>query len=204
MKHRKRFTILWKTGFFTSISDYIQWVDVFLCKYVSVASELTWCAILQNQKILKFICVNKKIISKHRVWKCNCVFLEIVSPFKRGSFWPNISVIPFNFQISIRGEYFYPRWSTYILGNKNWVNNYFLQGKKYWGSTFSQGVHIACYTGIHLFKVNNGKTKVMYKICSRLTIKTLKRRRLRPDILIVIFKQISYTVLLSPLLMLNV
>ena len=29
-------------------------------------------------------------------------------------------MIPFNFQISVRGKYFYPSWITYILGNKYW------------------------------------------------------------------------------------
>ena len=32
-------------------------------------------------------------------------------------FWPSIQIIPLNFQNSSRWEYFYSRWSTYILGN---------------------------------------------------------------------------------------
>ena len=34
-----------------------------LCKYVSIASKLTWCAILQTQKILQFIRKNKIFLS---------------------------------------------------------------------------------------------------------------------------------------------
>ena len=37
---------------------------MFLCKYVSISSKLTWCVILQTQKILQFIFKNKRFLSK--------------------------------------------------------------------------------------------------------------------------------------------
>ena len=55
-------------------------------------------------------------------------------------------------------------------------------------------------SGIYLFKVNNGNTKTMREICSKLTIKTPEPR---PGIFIVHFDQISYIVLLFPLFTLN-
>ena len=48
---------------------------------------------------------------------------------------PSIKATPFNFQISIAWEYFYPRGITYILGNKYWESS-FLLGEKDWVSAF--------------------------------------------------------------------
>ena len=47
--------------------------------------------------------------------------------------------------------------------------------------------------GIYLFKANNGNTKIIHKICSKLTIKTSERRLWRRSgVLIVNFEQISH------------
>ena len=59
---------------------------------------------------------------------------------------------------------------------------------------------------IYLFKVNNGNTKTMCKIASKLTIKALERRqrsRRRPGLFIINFEQISPSILGFPLLTLN-
>ena len=53
--------------------------------------------------------------------------------------------------------------------------------------------HSAC---IYLFKFNNGSTRTMYKICSKLTIKTERLQWHRSGILIVNVKQISHIALL--------
>ena len=57
---------------------------------------------------------------------------------------------------------------------------------------------------INLFKVNKKKSRAMCEICSKLTIKTPKRRHChRSGVFIVAFEQISYIVLEFPLLTLN-
>ena len=57
---------------------------------------------------------------------------------------------------------------------------------------------------IHLFKVNDQSDRAMGKICSKLTIKTPKRRQWRRSgVFIVNFEQISHIVLGFPLLTLN-
>ena len=52
---------------------------------------------------------------------------------------------------------------------------------------------------IYMFKVNNGNTRTMCEICSKLTIKTPERS----DVFIVNFEQILHTVIMFPLLTLN-
>ena len=50
--------------------------------------------------------------------------------------------------------------------------------------------------GIHLFKVNNGNTKTMCEICSKLTIKTQSDIiDITSGLFIISFEQISLTVL---------
>ena len=59
-------------------------------------------------------------------------------------------------------------------------------------------------TGIDLFKVNNRNTKTKCKICSKLTIKTPKRRhRHRSGVFIVNFEHISHLALVFLLLTLS-
>ena len=58
--------------------------------------------------------------------------------------------------------------------------------------------------GINLFKVNKKNSRTMCEICSKLTIKTPKRRHCHHSgVFIVAFEQISYIVLAFPLLTLN-
>ena len=52
---------------------------------------------------------------------------------------------------------------------------------------------------IYMFKVNNGNTRTMCEICSKLTIKTPERS----DVFIVNFEQILHIVIMFPLLTLN-
>ena len=53
---------------------------------------------------------------------------------------------------------------------------------------------------IFLFKVNIKNTRTMCEICSKLTIKTLKRRQLRrPSVFIVNFEQVSHIALAFPM-----
>ena len=50
--------------------------------------------------------------------------------------------------------------------------------------------------GTYLFKVNNGYTRTMYKICTKLNIKTPEQRHwCRSGVLIVNLEQISFIVL---------
>ena len=60
-------------------------------------------------------------------------------------------------------------------------------------------------SGISLFKVNNGNTNTISKICSKLVIKTPERRHRRccSDAFIINFEQISHIVLMSLLLTLD-
>ena len=59
-------------------------------------------------------------------------------------------------------------------------------------------------TSIYLFESNNGNNRKMSGICSKLTIKTPKRRHwLRSDVFIVNFKQIPHIVLRFPFLTYN-
>ena len=55
--------------------------------------------------------------------------------------------------------------------------------------------------GIYLFKVSNRNTRPMSEICSKLTVKTPKRRRF--GAFIVNFEQIAHIVLVFLLLTLN-
>ena len=55
--------------------------------------------------------------------------------------------------------------------------------------------------GIYLFKVNNGNTREMCKICLKLTIKTPKRYR--SGVFIANFEKISHIFLVFPLLILS-
>ena len=55
-------------------------------------------------------------------------------------------------------------------------------------------------TGISLLKANNGKTKAMCEICSKLTITTPERRS---GVFIVDFKQISHIAILFQFLTLS-
>ena len=58
--------------------------------------------------------------------------------------------------------------------------------------------------GIYLFKANNKNTRTMRKICSKLTLKTLKQRHWRRSgVFIVKSEQISHIVLVFPSLTLN-
>ena len=58
--------------------------------------------------------------------------------------------------------------------------------------------------GIYLFKVSNRNTRPMSEICSKLTIKTPKRRQWRRfGAFIVNFEQIAHIVLVFRLLTLN-
>ena len=60
-------------------------------------------------------------------------------------------------------------------------------------------------SNIHLFKVNNGDTRIMYQICSRLTLKKLGWRYwpLSVVFIVVSFEHILHTVLVFPLLALK-
>ena len=52
---------------------------------------------------------------------------------------------------------------------------------------------------VYLFKVNNGNTRIMYGLCSKLTINTPEQRQWRhSSVFIVNFKQISHNVLVFP------
>ena len=56
----------------------------------------------------------------------------------------------------------------------------------------------------YMFKVNNRNTRLMYEICSKLTIKTPERRQRRYfGVFIVNFEHISHLVLVSLLLTLS-
>ena len=56
----------------------------------------------------------------------------------------------------------------------------------------------------YMFKVNNRNTRLMYEICSKLTIKTPERRQRRHfGVFIVNFEHISHLVLVSLLLTLS-
>ena len=58
--------------------------------------------------------------------------------------------------------------------------------------------------GIYFFKVNNGKTRTMFEIYSKLTIKTPERRHWRrSSVFIVNFEEIWHIVLVFPLLILR-
>ena len=58
--------------------------------------------------------------------------------------------------------------------------------------------------GIYLFKVNNGNTRKMLELCSKLPIKTPERRQWRRNgVFIVNFEQISNNVLMFALSTLN-
>ena len=46
--------------------------------------------------------------------------------------------------------------------------------------------------GIYLFKVNNGNTRALCEIYSKLTIKTPERRQWRSGVFIINFEQISH------------
>ena len=56
-------------------------------------------------------------------------------------------------------------------------------------------------TSVYLFKNNNGRTRAMCGICSKMEIKTLERRL--SGVVIANFKEISCIILVFPLLILN-
>ena len=56
---------------------------------------------------------------------------------------------------------------------------------------------------IYLFKVNNGNTRTMYKICSKVTIKKPERQINLVTSISINFEQISHIALVFPLLTLN-
>ena len=58
-------------------------------------------------------------------------------------------------------------------------------------------------TGIYLLKFNKGNTRALYKICSKLRIKTPECQSRRSDVFIINFEQISHIILVFPLLTLN-
>ena len=60
--------------------------------------------------------------------------------------------------------------------------------------TFQSKIRAVCFPiGIYLFKVNDESTTAMYKICSKLTIKTSQgRHEHRPGVFIVNFEKISH------------
>ena len=61
-----------------------------------------------------------------------------------------------------------------------------------------------CFESIYLLKVNNGNTRIIIEICSKLTIQTLKRHHWRRwGVFNVNFEQISHNVLVFLLLTLN-
>ena len=58
--------------------------------------------------------------------------------------------------------------------------------------------------GIYLFKINNGNTRTMCEICSKLTIKTTEQIQWRRSgVFIATFQQISHIFLMFPLLTLD-
>ena len=67
--------------------------------------------------------------------------------------------------------------------------------------TFSNSVY---WVNIYLFKFNNGNTRIICEIFSKLTVKTLELRQWRRSgIFVVNFEMISHIVLVFPLLTLN-
>ena len=75
-------------------------------------------------------------------------------------------------------------------------------------SIYVQKHFVYAPAGICLLKVNNGNTRTMFEICSKLTIKTpekyqLPRQWRLSGVFIVNFKHISHIVLVFPLLTLN-
>ena len=52
--------------------------------------------------------------------------------------------------------------------------------------------------GIYLFKVNNGNTRTICKMCSKLIIKTQERRQYHSGVFIVNFEQTSHIALVFP------
>ena len=66
---------------------------------------------------------------------------------------------------------------------------------------FSNSVY---WVNIYLFKFNNGNTRIICEIFSKLTVKTLELRQWRRSgIFVVNFEMISHIVLVFPLLTLN-
>ena len=96
----------------------------------------------------------------------------------------------------------------YFLSGKVYLNvtsNNSENSKIFW-NFLSKGnciVLIWDVPSIYLIKFNNGNTRAMCKICSKLTIETPKRRQWsRSCVVVANFEQISH-ILVSPLLILN-
>ena len=121
------------TWYFLNFSLLLTLV-VFLNKFCRNAFDIvSETSVSEHQKILKFVCINKKKYFRVSSLKIQFYFFEnFLWRRSRSGLAYN------NFQISIRGEYYYPSWSTYILG------------KKCSGSTFSKGVLIARSNGLLL------------------------------------------------------
>ena len=88
------------------------------------------------------------------------------------------------------------------------------EGFKYFSVHFVLSQKVFCYSlgetfltfpaGIYLFEVNNGNTRTMCEICSKLTIKTPEQYQWsRYGVFIVNFEQISDIALVFPWLTLN-
>ena len=77
----------------------------------------------------------------------------------------------------------------------------FLSEQRFWKILTVGATYTAC---IYMFKINKGNTRTMCKMCSKLTIKTLKRRHWRRfAVFIVYFEQVSHMVLVFVLWTLN-
>ena len=90
-----------------------------------------------------------------------------------------------------------PVFSSYLILEKNMkiIWHYILKGSDGYSSKWEYRA------GIVLFKVNNGNNRTMCEICSKLTLKTPERRYQRcSGVFIVNFEQISFIILVFPLL----
>ena len=92
-------------------------------------------------------------------------------------------------------------WQVFV-GNSTFLRKWFNEEKLKLATILPQRKHPA---GIFLFKVNNGDTRTVREICSKLMIKTPERRQWRPcsGVFIVNFEQVSHIVLVFPLLTLS-
>ena len=82
------------------------------------------------------------------------------------------------------------------------ANAYLVSLKSKLNISLTEFGKIRVSAGIYLFKVNNRNTRIMFEICSKLTIKILERLR-RSGVFIVNLEQISHIILFFLLLTLN-